>query len=242
MDGDRFDQLSRAVAAGVSRRRMLAGVAAAVLGAVGGRRAPGASAQVTQAQCGNVVCAKDPVRCGDGCVCCGYRNARGNVTNSRCRPAGQCGPGAVLCPPGLTFSPELGRCAACLGDGDCGAGTICCDGACVAGSNDDPTNCGCARERCPVNETCVAGRCGCDGSSAVAPNTCCPPTSGSFSACAFPGENVFVVADTCATVFECPEGYAACVGVLGDPNELYDTCQACCPPGATCDPLGFCRQ
>lgn len=228
MDGDRFDHLSRTLAAGVSRRKMVAGAGLALLGALGGRRAPAASAQVTQAQCGNVTCAKNPGRCNDGCVCCGYGNG-----NSRCRPAGQCGPGEVLCPPGLTFCPESGQCAACCGNGDCGAGTLCCGGTCVAGSLDDPTSCGCGGERCPLNEYCAGGICICDpAGSSSAPFTC-QQGGGAFCSVSDPGNLYWNLADTGEFSFVVPAGYFPCVGT---------DCKIACPDGTTCEPEGFCRR
>jgi hypothetical protein len=47
MDGNRFDDLSRKLAVGVSRRGAIKGIAAGLLGAVGLRKA--ADAQVSQA-------------------------------------------------------------------------------------------------------------------------------------------------------------------------------------------------
>ncbi len=83
MDGNRFDDLSRKLATGMSRRGALKGIAAGLLGALGLRGS--AAAQVSQAFCGNVVCAANPGVCKPGCVCCVYRNG-----NSRCRPPQDC--------------------------------------------------------------------------------------------------------------------------------------------------------
>lgn len=73
-----------------------------------------ADAQVSQAQCGNKTCAKDPSVCNAGCVCCVYSNG-----NSRCRPPGTCGSGqeVSICPNG---QPPCGSGAVC-----CQVGEIC---------------------------------------------------------------------------------------------------------------------
>ena len=89
MDGNRFDELSRNVAAGISRRSAVKGAAAGLLGALGLRKA--ADAQVTQAQCSNKACKNNSAVCTNGCVCCVYGNG-----NSRCRPPGQCAPGTEV--------------------------------------------------------------------------------------------------------------------------------------------------
>ncbi len=108
MDGNRFDDMSRKLAAGVSRRAAVKAAAAALLGAIGVRRVAGA--QVTQATCGNVVCASNPGICKPGCVCCAFSNG-----NSRCMPPGNCsgtvvGPGATTTtPPPRQPRPRLHR-------------------------------------------------------------------------------------------------------------------------------------
>lgn len=115
MDGGRFDQLAKGLAAGMPRRRLvksLAGGVVAGMMALMGRSGADAE-QVTQAYCGNKVCAKDPSVCNDGCVCCAFGNG-----NSRCMPPSSCRRlGGTGCPAGQTT---------CNGE--------CCDGDCVNGS------------------------------------------------------------------------------------------------------------
>ena len=94
MDQGRFDSLTRSLASAKSRRGFLGSLAALGAGLLGVRAA---DAQVTQAQCGNVVCydrrtQTQTVACAPGCVCCVYGNG-----NSRCQPAGSCG-GTVVSP------------------------------------------------------------------------------------------------------------------------------------------------
>jgi len=87
VDPRRFDSLARSLAAPKSRRGFL-GTLAAIAAGLGARRA--ADAQVTQAQCGNVLCYDRTtntvnVACAPGCVCCVWSNG-----NNRCVPAGTC--------------------------------------------------------------------------------------------------------------------------------------------------------
>ena len=60
MDENRFDDLSRRLATGISRRGALTGAAAGLLAALGLRQQAGA--QVTQAYCGNMTCIHNPGR------------------------------------------------------------------------------------------------------------------------------------------------------------------------------------
>ena len=92
MDPRRFDSLTRALAAPKSRRGFLGSLAALGAGLLGSRTA---EAQVTQAQCGNKVCAAKPGACTNGCVCCVWDNG-----NSRCVPPGSCS--GMIVRPGTT--------------------------------------------------------------------------------------------------------------------------------------------
>jgi uncharacterized protein YndB with AHSA1/START domain len=126
VDGDRFDKITRSLASGASRRRVLKGLAggiAAGFAAAVGRREQ-AEAQVAPAQCGNVPCAGNPGACGDGCVCCVFRNG-----NSRCMSPSSCS-GTPTCGPGEIFDPTLGCVPAgtggsCFSQADCDPGFAC---------------------------------------------------------------------------------------------------------------------
>lgn len=82
MDPRRFDSLTRSLASPKTRRGLLGSLAALGAGLFGARTA---DAQVTQAQCGNKICAANPGVCTNGCVCCVWSNG-----NSRCTPPGNC--------------------------------------------------------------------------------------------------------------------------------------------------------
>ena len=230
MDDRRFDSLARTFAAPKTRRGLLGSLAALGAGLLGARTYQEAGAQVSQVQCGNQFCASNPGGCNPGCVCCVYPNG-----NSRCRPPGQCTSPGTVATTTTTSAPTTTTMAPCP------SGLTRCGEACVD-TVTAPTNCGACGTRCPVNETCVAGACSCQGDASVAPATCCPQESGAFSSCASPGENTLTDPATCSSVFECPVGTFPCVGVEGEPSDPYDTCQVCCPLGTICDPLGFCRQ
>ncbi len=133
MDDQRFDRLARAFAAGTSRRRALALLAAAGLAG----RLPGRVAA-------QAACAPGLTDCGGVCVatCCDNANcgACGNVC-----PSGQtCFEGICGCPSGLC----------------CEAGETVCDGTCVATCcNND--HCGACGNTCPAGLTCFEGVCDC---------------------------------------------------------------------------------
>ena len=90
MDDRRFDDLTRRLAHGVSRRAAMKGGVAALLGAFGLRGH--AAAQVSQAHAATLL-RREPGGCKPGCVCCVYANG-----NSRCRPPGTCAPGQEVPP------------------------------------------------------------------------------------------------------------------------------------------------
>jgi hypothetical protein len=160
--------------------------------------------------------------CQDGqCVCDDQSCPDGCCDGATCvavdqQSAQQCGTGG----------------AACQGCGD----DACCAGGCVD-LQADPLNCGGCGIPCPVNEACVDGKCTCgERGSSEAPFTCCP--GGAQVICSHAGGSDFTRADNCEVVTACPGGFITCVGMGPD----FD-CQACCPPGTSCDQKGgFCFQ
>jgi hypothetical protein len=225
MDDRRFDVLARSLAGPRSRRGLLAGFGAVAAAAFGHRNA---AAQ-------------------DGCPIPGQiRNRKGE-----CR----CPPGTDACPDGcFDRKSDPANCGACgnvcpdgavcrKGACRCPSGTIeCLDGSCAPA--DDPLDCGCAHERCPLNEHCGDGLCQCgDWGETAAPSTCC--TDGSTQCIDGDGTHPnSVVAEACddPADFHSRVGHSECRGQAGTPDWGGDSCQVCCPPGTTCDPLGFCRQ
>jgi hypothetical protein len=183
-------------------------------------------------------------------------------------PANQCNPAGKCCAPncnGKECGPDgcgNGGTCGCGAGGTCTRGTVCPSGqicTCPGGLACNPVSGQCPPPPpppppprppctgCPVGEDCdhTDGRCEC-GIGSMAPNTCCRNLDGStYGDCAGAGSATFIVAGTCAEVSSCPSGYTACVATqpLIGPDGQPTACQACCPPGTTCDPVGgFCRQ
>ena len=194
MDGNRFDEISRSLASGTTRRGLLAGLAAGILGAIGLR---GKNAQVSQAHCGNVSCKNNPGKCNPGCVCCVSGNG-----NSRCRPAGNCSGGSETCPPDRPFIDQARGCVQCLDASQCAApagaceAATCTNGVCGVGPVQAGTGCRAAADVCDVPEVC-------DGSSPACPADGFAPTSAVCRSAS--------CADGVATLAEnCPGTGAAC--------------------------------
>jgi hypothetical protein len=165
MDGSRFDDLARLFARGDSRRRVLKGVGAVVASGVAASlgRSEADAKRVTQAYCGNKVCAGESSVCNAGCDCCVFGNG-----NSRCMPPKDCQRlgGEAACDPT----------AACCADADCPATQTCESGTCTCPGGmracGDVCFCGCSpdipcqicpgmkgTQICSPGMSCVDGRC-----------------------------------------------------------------------------------
>jgi hypothetical protein len=141
----------------------------------------------------------------------------------------------------------------------CGGGDVCnapdCDqGTCgtqpltgpacgICGTCNSGTCEGSLSEPCPVNEICDAGSCACipEAIPDAPPLTCCP--AGGRAVCFPVGHQTIVVAGTCAEIplsGGCPTNHTLCQAT--EPLGEF-ACQACCPPGSTCETVGgYCRQ
>ncbi len=140
---------------GISRRSALKAAGGGLLAAVGLGGPTAARAQVTQSQCGNMVCAANPGVCKPGCVCCVFPNG-----NSRCRPPDQCtAPGTAA-----TTTTTTTTAAPCAGVADgvaCATGKVCLGGVCTGNGACEfgaPTGCGdvvngCGGEICGGEES-----------------------------------------------------------------------------------------
>lgn len=218
MDGSRFDDLTRTLAAGASRRRVLGalgGLAAAVLG-----RGP---AQAAPSNCA-VGCAnlKGPQKaaCGQACRQCG------GDFNRVCVAEGPFGPTGFTCCPAGTF---------CV----FGPGICCPEGADVCFDADGNATC------CPEGTFCdvETGQCGppaaCDAASGCFGGACAQGcfcvtdtegqgacVSGAFADCGAP---------PCETSAECGDG-GHCVDATeccGGPTRVCFPAEAVCQPGGT---------
>ncbi len=231
MDGHRFDELTRTLAQGTSRRRVLAGGLAALAGAVFGRgaasAAPGSGGGKPQG------------RCPDG-----YTNCRGTCVDITDNPE-HCGACYLQCSPGEVC--VAGVCEPEAPAGACPVASTCPDGEPVLQTCDDP-NCYCLAT--VEGETaCIAPietSTSCTTTAACGPGAVCAisPCSPEFGAHCF-------VQSTCsaacgATSQTCTaEGGAqgsCCDGLVCDPDS--QTCAACSQEGSACfgafDPQGSC--
>ena len=136
MDGHRFDDLTRALASGSSRRRVLKGLvggaAGGALSLVGLRRAgashgrPAGATCIRNEHCASGVCDPQTRRCA-GCV--PFNQRCDPAENACCQEQGGptiCSPIAVGCSLGFTFCAQ-GHGGACDGDCDC----VCEPGNCL---------------------------------------------------------------------------------------------------------------
>lgn len=137
MDGRRFDDMTRRLGAGASRRRVLAGIAGAALAAVGIGRGRASAAQTPWWQdyvdfsgsyCGGIA----GILCPAGYICVGD-------PDDSCDPA----TGGADCAGTCQKQTDASACAAIL----CETGTFCCDDGCGNGS--------CV----PIGEVCPQATC-----------------------------------------------------------------------------------
>lgn len=162
MDSVRFDVLTRALAAEASRRRVLKGLVAGIMG--------GAVALTTAKQ----TLAGVPVCAGPGEACSGSVEAAGE-------PVPVCCDGLLCC------EGDPGVCAECCEDTDCGDGEICCAAACQAIECciDDILTGGDPNDRCPEGTSCFEGYCDpfCQSDDHCAEGTCCCNDGSCFAEC-----------------------------------------------------------
>lgn len=188
MDGNRFDELTKGLAFGASRRKVIKGLTGAVVAGVAAMfgRSETDARRVTQAYCGNHACADDPGVCNDGCVCCVWGNG-----NSRCMPPNDClraggEPGGEVPPSQGTCPAGANRCInpldLCNENNECGCvptssgGTFCAQGgnsqcsACTVDSDCD--------EVTGPGSACVISTGDCEGCGETQDRICwgpCPP-------------------------------------------------------------------
>lgn len=145
MDTRKFDDLTRSMALGKSRRTVIKGLFGGVVGtiAIAGRPAYGALAQLG--------CGSDE-QCDDNQICC-----NGVCADIQCcidddDPNARC-PEGTSCFEGYCDPIILG----CGSDAECAGDEICCEGVCAAiqccMGDDDPN------ARCPEGTSCFEGYC-----------------------------------------------------------------------------------
>ncbi len=188
MDAERFDRMARAASRGMSRRRAVAALGAAVGALFLGRRAPATAATPAIARCGGItgtpcpsgfVCVDDPfdgcdplaggADCGGICLreldynpCAAILCTVGSTCCPNC--GGICVPADTICSDALCFGEPCGSTV-------CGVGEYCCNescsicapigGACTAQfCGDVPPGEVCGRTVCPPGEVCCNASCG----------------------------------------------------------------------------------
>lgn len=206
MDGSRFDDLTKALARGRSRRHILQALAGAVGGgllALTGRDAAAAPGKGGKPQ---------------GRCPAGYTNCRGKCV-ILAADENNCGACAVVCPAGWdccagacrspeSFLDDVGNCGAC--GTVCAANELCCAGTCVPNDED---NCGTCGNSCDGAEVCCAGTCTC---GTCADGEVCTGDLLCFGDCGCPGVTQRCGGDKCTY---CP----------GEASPDPITCACVCP-------------
>jgi len=233
MDDRRFDEMTRALAGGASRRRVLAGLAAGAIAALSGGRV---RAQENAAACAAILC----------------------ETNTKCCEVdgqGTCVPLDQPCPPGSGGGEPCGTAV-------CGAGEFCCNfscsicaplgGACTQQACNDA-----GEPPAPAGEPCNAVTCGVDEFCCNESCSICAPIGG-FCTAQFCGDEPEPPAGepcngvTCgAGEFCCNESCSICAPLGGACTEQFcgegEPCgdavcgagEFCCNPSCgICAPLG----
>ena len=225
MDGERFDAITRRLAAGASRRGALRLLAGGALGGLLARLGP------QEAAATHAGCRHNGASCARAGQCCS-----GRCDSGTCRPctkAGQCPQPANPCQRAVCTG--TGRCA--LRDKPtgtaCGEGQVCCGGVCtVLGTN---ANCGGCGESC--ERTCQA----CTGAGTCAAANEGAPCSDGTKFC----RSGTCIGDDCVPVGgTCSNGGECCGG--GCQTETWTCCAtgngACVEDADCCNPLLTCSN
>jgi hypothetical protein len=139
MDGNRFDNLSRALSHAASRRSAIRAAVAAVVG--------GASlAAVGNASAVAIVCRAPGQACSRNDQCCSAYCEQRRTAPARTRNKCQCPAGNTICGNDCAdLQTDERHCGAC--GNACGAGETCCNGAC-RDLDTDMNHCGSCGKRC----------------------------------------------------------------------------------------------
>ena len=243
MDGTRFDALTRTLALGQTRRRMLGaltGVFAAALTASAGAATKRRRGEICRkdGECASGVCGpKD----GSGRRRCAAGTGDSCTDPSECPNGdclgGTCCTGADFCegsfccdpnrPPTATCCPDTGQCCECFFRQDPGdERTECCTSVCKSLTN-SPTE----DECCRGDEICING--GCCWTGQVCEDRCCA-TRCCNGACCVEGEECVVAPgaseESCQAVRSCSDD-AQCNTAAGEVCATENN--VCCPPERT---------
>jgi hypothetical protein len=229
MDPGRFDDLARALAVGIGRRRLLA-VAASLPAALlsprpspvaAGCKKPGKKCDKNNDCCQHATCKRDRCECKGSYDECGNDCVKLATDEKHCGRCNRRCAGNETCRDGRCEGSGGGGVADPCAGVACAAGEACCGGACV-NLNTDSANCGACGTACPEDEACRFG-----GNCA----SCFPQT-----ACG----------GVCVDLDHDPDNCGAC-GLACDANEICGagfcrTCDAletpcvseCCASGSRC--------
>jgi len=214
MDGNKFDQITKSLASGLSRRQMIKGAAGALGALVGIRHEADAACRTIRHPC------EGTQQCCTGLSCV---EASFEGQSERCCPPGQSGCGLGCCPIGQCC--QQGNLQVCLAAGQC----------CTAATCPTPTN------PCKV-ATCTAGVCGeaniANGTSCNDGNACTSGDTCQAGVCTGGTSVVCTALDQCHDVGVCDPA----TGICSNPNKTNGT--SCndgnaCTTGDTCQ-AGIC--
>jgi CXCXC repeat len=251
MDHQRFDEITKTLASGTSRRKMIKGLAIGALGTAFGLRRAATTGAAPSCRALGESCRDDSSCCPNQHLFCDIVGATGahrcECTTGFVACGGVCV--SISCPSGGQFDPATCGCVCPSGTELCGDA---CLGACPDGQVRNSTTCAC---ECPSGQEFCGGSCLtlCTNGQVRNPTTCaCECPSGTVQcdngACvsgACPAGQTFNTT-TCAC--ECPTGQVFCNGCCHDPatacaglhNKNFNAqCCSCENPG---QPSGRCKN
>ncbi len=222
MDGTRFDELTKALASNVSRRRLVRGAVGGAMGALGAAL----GGRGTSAEHTTTACARYTGLCSVSCCCttAGAQCVCYSRDNCRC-----------LCPEGASFDYATNACV-CTETGQAPCGGVCCPAApanataaCTNGQCDVACQqgyqlCGgqCTSTACPTGATFSLATCGCVCTATGQ----APCGTGAAATCACE----VAYGEACDQNTDCQAG-----SVCRPPDTRFDqTCTTTGPGGACC--------
>ncbi len=216
MDGRRFDDLARGLAAARSRRSVLKGVVTALIGGLAGVPRRPAEASAASAVCepkGYQDCFADAQTRLQICI--------DNCNSAFCRGADREPDVCLACQFNcqLVLRTDLQRCEE---GGGCSAGQACCGSACTD-LTADPANCGACGAACAANEVCSDGSCECAPGYGDCGDGVCrdPQTDQHFCGCYTDCGDCYICQDgSCTPNKTCP------TGMVQDPTSCECVCSS----------------
>ena len=248
MDGRKFDDYTKALATGVSRRQVIKGLAGGALGAAvaavfGSRSDADAACRRIRHPC------EGTQECCTGLVCV---EAAFEGKSERCCPPGQVACGTGCCAAGQCC--QQGNQEVCLASGqcctaaNCPASTdpckvaTCTNGVCGFGNASNGTTCN-DNNPCTVSDVCTGGVCGgtakdCSSASDQCNTGVCNATTGACEAQPLANGTTCNDGNPCTVNDVCTGGTCAGTPVVCPPchqcNGTTGVCESICAPGEEC--------